>query len=101
MNIKRTISKLEKTRQDVWSFLMNNIDHENWSVLKRMHNRLSDDLEKLRDMKMKIEEMDSMHLHHKEALKMLAKLKKARKGKRFRLIKKDMRTWVEKEIKIH
>ncbi len=101
MNIDKLIARLTKTRQKVWHYLMNHIDHVNWSTLKRIHNRLSDDLEKLKtmNMKMTVEEMDSMRIHRKEALKVLAKLKKARKGRKFNLVKIDRRTWKETEVK--
>lgn len=98
MNTKKLTKELTKTRQAVWSYLMNNIDHEHWATLKRMHNRLSDDLEKLKQMKIQIEEMDSMRLHHVEAIKILRKLKKARAGRKFRLVKIDLRTWKEIEV---
>ncbi len=99
MRIEQLLKKLTRTRKAIWSDLMNHIDSENWSTLKRMHNRLTDDIEKLRNMKMHIEEMDSMRLHHKEALKVLAKVKKDRKGRKFQLIKVDARTWKETEVK--
>jgi predicted GIY-YIG superfamily endonuclease len=99
MNTKTLTKRIEKTRQEIWSYLMNNIGNEHWATLKRFHNRLSDNLEKLKTMKMTDEEMDSIRLHRKEALKVLKRIKKARKGKKYRLVAIDDHTWKEIEVK--
>ena len=101
MNAEKLAKRLEKTRDAIWYDLMNHIDQEHWAELKRFHNRLSDNLEKLRSMKttLTIEEMDSMRLHRKEALKLLRQIKEARKGKEYRLIPINDHTWKEKEVK--
>ncbi len=98
--MKQLIKKLERTRNRVWSYLMNNIDHQNWAQLKRMHNRLTDDLEKLKAMHEENEyAFQDMRENRKAALQLLRKVKQARKGRKFNLLKKDRRTWVETEVK--
>ena len=92
--------KLERTRNKIWSFLMNNLDHQNWAQLKRIHNRLTDDLEKLKAMHDENEyAFQDMRENRKAALQLLRKVKQARKGRIFNLIKTDKRTWKEIEVK--
>jgi len=91
MNTEILTKTLTKTRRAVWHYLMNNIDSENWSALKRIYNRLSDDLERLKQMKALMEEMDRMHANNIVAIKTLRKLKRAWFWRKFRLLLKKLK----------
>jgi predicted GIY-YIG superfamily endonuclease len=98
--MKKQKKKLERTRARVWHFLMNNIDNQNWAELKRVHNRLTDDLEKLKAMHDENEyAFQDMRKNRELAIKLLRQIKKSRKGKKFNLLKTDKRTWKEIEVK--
>ena len=100
MNVEKLAERLEKTRKAIWHDLMNHIDQEHWATLKRFHNRLTDNIEKLKTMHDENEyAFQDMRDNRKAALQLLRKVKQARKGKKFSLIKMDGRTWKEKEVK--
>lgn len=49
-------------------------------------------------VRLKHETMDMAKLHHKEAIAALKKINESRKGKRYKLIPIDWKTWKEVEF---
>lgn len=50
-------------------------------------------------VQLKYETMNLAKLHRKEAIALLNKIKETRKGKLFKLVRIDRRTWKEIEVK--
>ncbi len=96
MRTKKELKKQQQTRDLLLEFLLRNIDHPEWSHLKRIVNKLNDNIEKLKAMPNPLDyEFQDMRQNRIQAKKALKKVKAAREGKTYKTVQVDKKTWKE------
>ncbi len=94
-SVQSELKKTTQVRDSIWNFLLRNIDHPEWSNLKRTVNRLNNNIDNLKKQNIMNSEFTDMRQNRKQAQKALKKVREYRTGKKFKMVQVDKKTWKE------